>query len=482
MTTFLPALTAGELLRGYRERRFTPSDAVEASLRRAREVQPALNLFSLIADEAVLREAADSTRRWAEGRPAGTLDGIPVAVKDTAAVRGWPTGFGSLSSRGTQPASADAPLVQRLREQGALFVGKTTAPEFAWKGVTDSALTGVTRNPWNQDLTPGGSSGGSAAAVAVGAVPIATGADGAGSLRIPASFSGVLGLKPTAFLVPNLPTPLGQLAVVGALTRTVEDQALFLQAVVSPDSRDGFAAPFVPPFYAKMLDGRIEGMRIGLSPSLGFAGPDPEIARVLCDCATVLRDLGAVVTEVDLRADTTQEAFEVLWALAFSEILHRLPPQAREEVEPALLALDERAAGISGREAQGAGRTVRHFSARMGAFFEEHDLLMTPTVPVLPFEAGRIAPASGPYRNWWDWSPLTWPFNLSGNPAISCPAGFSADARPIGVQFVAQRFDETSLLRVGRALERRLGLCSALADRPGHPAIRNPTTRGKGRL
>lgn len=447
------ALTAAELIAGFASGAFTPLEVAEAALARAREVQPAFNAFTLLDDESALNQARASTERWRTGRSCSLFDGVPVAVKDTATVKAWPTGFGSLSSRGARPAEDDAPLVQRLREHGAVFIGKTCAPEFAWKGITDSAASGITRNPWNLDKTPGGSSGGSAVAVALGVVPVATGADGGGSLRIPASFSGVLGLKPTAGLVPNLPTPLETMAVVGGLTRTVEDQARLLQAIVSPDARDVFAAPHQDKNYMADLDGDVTGLRIGLSADLGCGITDPEVERALLQSADMLRRRGAVVEPVTIDLGDLREAFETLWAVAFSEILLRLDERHRETVEPALSRLCDRVPTMTAWQVQSARRTARQVSTKVSALFGTCDLLLTPTVPILPFAAGELTPDPARFPQWWDWTPLTWPFNLSRHPAISCPAGLSASGLPIGVQLIAPLFEEQRLLRAASALE-----------------------------
>lgn len=462
-TRHLSELTAAELVAAYARRDLSPVEVMRVALHRAHAFQPALNAFALIDEAAAMEMAKASEKRWLRGQSAGLLDGVPVAVKDTTNVKGWPTRYGSASGQRAADAEDDSPLVQRLREHGAAFVGKTSTPEFAWKGVTDSVAGGITRNPWDLTRTPGGSSGGSAAAVAAGIVPIATGADGGGSLRIPASFTGIHALKPTAGLIPNLPSPLGTLAVVGGLTRSAVDSALFLNAVVAPDARDSFAAPPVTRDFGASLDDGVAGLRIGLSQNLGFGPADPEVTRVLAEAADNLRSLGAQVEEVDLRAVDTQGAFETLWALGFAEILGRLRDEDRAAVEPALLRVADCADRISGRQAQAAARTVRVFSARMGSYFESYDLLLTPTVPVPPIEAGQLTPDEARYPTWWDWTPMTWPFNLSRNPAASCPAGMTAAGLPIGVQLVGRWFDERTVLRASRALERFNRLASALA-------------------
>lgn len=446
-------LSAVDLVLGYARLDFSPTEVMRCALQRAHTFEPRLNAFTLLDDDTAMAMAAASEARWLCGAPMGLLDGVPVAVKDTANVRGWPTRYGSLSGQSAQAATDDAPLVMRLREHGAAFIGKTATPEFAWKGVTDSAAHGVTRNPWDTSRTPGGSSGGSAAAVAVGVVPMATGADGGGSLRIPAAFTGIFGLKPTAGLIPNLPSPLGTLAVVGSLTRSVADAALFLRVVVAPDVRDSFAAPLGDTNFVATLHEPVAGLRIGVSHDLGFGAVDPDVAQALADTVRHLRSQGAVVEDVDLRADDTRDAFETLWALGFSEILGRLSVDNIVAIEPALQRVIAVADRVTGHQAQSAARMARVFSARMATFFERYDLLLTPTTPISAFEAGRLTPDNTRYPHWWDWTPLTWPFNLSRNPAASCPAGLNSAGLPIGMQLVGRWFDERTVLRVAHALE-----------------------------
>src|ERR1051326_8341268 len=232
-------LTAGELSTAYANRDLSPVEVTEACLARIEALDAEINAFCLVEPEASRRQAEDSEQRWMEGAPLSPLDGVPIAIKDLLLTKGWPTRRGSLTVDPKGPWTDDAPSVARLREAGAVFIGKTTTPEFGWKGSTDSPLTGVTRNPWNKQKTPGGSSGGSAAALAARFAPLALGTDGGGSIRIPASFSGVSGLKPSFGRVPAWPlSPFGTVAHVGPMSRTVLDTALLLNVIARPDGRD----------------------------------------------------------------------------------------------------------------------------------------------------------------------------------------------------------------------------------------------------
>ena len=242
----------------------------------------ATNAYCLVRDEEALASAKESEQRWQAGEPAGLLDGVPVSVKDLLLTSGWPTLRGSLTIDEAGPWTVDAPAVARLREHRAVLLGKTTTPEFGWKGVTDSPLTGVTRNPWDPARTTGGSSGGAAAAVASGMGPLALGTDGGGSIRIPASFCGIVGLKPTHGRVPVYPpSTFGTLSHVGPMARTVADAALLLDALGSPDYRDPLALDRRTPVSAELDAVRVGGLRVAYSPALGYAKVDPEVAAAV---------------------------------------------------------------------------------------------------------------------------------------------------------------------------------------------------------
>ena len=269
-------LSAREMTQRFAAGDLSPVDVLEATLAQLQRVNPALNAICLLDEAQGRRLAEEFAERWRRGAPRGPLDGVPVAIKDTAHAAGWPTRIGSHATP-TAPSTEDTPGVARLREAGAVFFCKTTTPEFGWKGITHGPLTGITRNPWDVSRTPGGSSGGSAALVAAGVVPLATGGDGGGSIRIPAAFSGVFGLKPSYGVVPNFPGPMGTLAVYGGLSRDVADSALLLNVLTQPDARDSFAIPFRGIDYLEGLDGGVRGLRIAWSPDLGFPVADPAV-------------------------------------------------------------------------------------------------------------------------------------------------------------------------------------------------------------
>ncbi len=322
MTDDIAFLPATRLLELYRAKELSPVAVMKETLARLERYEGALNAFVLYDPDSAMAAARDSEARWQRGEPQGLLDGIPVALKDTLLTTGWPRLVGSRTIDPNQAWTEDSPAVARLRDAGALFFGKTTTPEFGWKAVTDSPLSGITRNPWDLARTPGGSSGGSGAAVLAGICPLAVGTDAGGSIRIPAAFCGIFGLKPTFGRVAVYPpSAFGDVAHVGPMTRTVADAALMLDAIKGPDSRDWYSLPDDGISYRERLgDVSLKGKRIALSPTLGYAEPAPEVRAAVERAAAVFADLGATVEPADPFAESPKSIFEPLalggfWAL-----------------------------------------------------------------------------------------------------------------------------------------------------------------------
>ncbi|MCG8695148.1 MAG: hypothetical protein MI806_28400, partial [Minwuiales bacterium] len=286
MSDEIAYMTATDLIACYRKGALSPSEVIEVVLARLEKLEPGLNAFQLVDADAARAEAARSTDRWAKGEPCGALDGVPISIKDIVATAGWPTRSGSLATP-EAPGTFDAPCVARLREAGAVLFGKTTTPEFGWKGMTDSPLKGVTRNPWNLAHTPGGSSGGAGAAMAAGIGALAHGNDGGGSVRIPSSYCGLYGLKPTFGRVPHHPqdSPFSTLSASGPLARSVADAALMLNEMARPDARDWYALPYDGRDYLADLDAGVAGLKIGLSTDLGGAEVVPEVLAIVTRAA-----------------------------------------------------------------------------------------------------------------------------------------------------------------------------------------------------
>jgi aspartyl-tRNA(Asn)/glutamyl-tRNA(Gln) amidotransferase subunit A len=452
--TDLTELTAVQLLDGYREGEFSPVDATRATLERAERIQPEVNAFVRLTADAALAQAGESAERWRRGAPAGLLDGVPVTVKDILLMRGAPALKGSktISEKGSW--DEDAPSVARLRAHGAVFLGKTTTPEFGWKGVTDSPLSGVTRNPVDPTRTAGGSSGGAAAAVALGAGPLALGTDGGGSVRIPAAFCGIFGLKPTYGRVPLYPaSAFGTLAHVGPMTRDAADAALLLDVIGAPDSRDWSALPPAPGSFVSALSGGVRGLRVAYSPSFGGqVAVRPAVAAAVRRAVERLAGLGAYVEETDPDFTDPVDAFHTLWFTGAARVTQHLGPHQRELLDPGLREICGVGTRLSALDYLAAVDVRMELGRRMGRFHDAYDVLVTPTLPLTAFEAGAEVPKGSGHRRWTGWTPFTYPFNLTQQPAASVPVGTDGDGLPVGLQIVAARHRDDLVLRAAHAL------------------------------
>ncbi|MFD6496349.1 amidase, partial [Streptomyces sp. NPDC060188] len=450
----LTELTAIQLVDGYRKGEFSPEDVTRAALERAERVQPAVNAFvRLLADDALTRARA-SADRWRRGEPMGLLDGVPVTVKDILLLRGHPTLRGSKTVSEQGRWNEDAPSVARLREHGAVFLGKTTTPEFGWKGVTDSPLSGVTRNPYDVSRTAGGSSGGSAAAVALGAGPLSLGTDGGGSVRIPAAFCGIFGMKPTYGRVPLYPaSAFGTLAHVGPMTRDAADAALMLDVIGAPDARDWSALGPAGGSFVDALAGGVRGLRVAYSASLGGqVAVAPAVASAVRRAVERLAGLGAHVTETDPDFTDPVEAFHTLWFSGAARVTQQLGPDRRSLLDPGLREICGRGARYSALEYLAATDVRMALGRRMGLFHTTYDVLVTPTLPSTAFAAGAEVPARSGLRRWTGWTPFTYPFNLTQQPAATVPVGVDGDGLPAGLQIVAARHRDDLVLRTAHAL------------------------------
>ena len=347
MANDIAMLSATELLSLYVKKKLSPVEAVTAALDRIVLHNAAFNAYCLVDGKGALAAARAAEKRWQRGEPVGPLDGVPAGIKDIMLTKGWPTLRGSKAIDPKQPWEEDAPAVARLREAGAVFLGKTATPELGWKGVTDSPLTGVTRNPWDPVMTPGGSSGGAAAALAAGMGTLMTGTDGGGSIRIPGAFTGVFGIKPSFGRVPAYPlSPMGTLAHIGPMARTVADAALMLSVMAQPDARDCHALPPERGDYVKGLNKGVKGLRIGFSPDLGHAKVDPEVAAAVAAGAKLFDRLGAKVEEADPGEGTpifadSHEFFTVLWFAGAANALQPFSAKQRAGMDPGLVEVAE---------------------------------------------------------------------------------------------------------------------------------------------
>ncbi len=339
-----------------------------------------------------------------------------------------------------------------------MFFGKTTTPEFGWKPVTDSPLSGITRNPWDVERTPGGSSGGSAAAVTAGICPLAVGTDAGGSIRIPASFCGIVGLKPTFGRVAVYPPSVfGDVAHVGPMARTVEDAALMLDAIKGPDSRDWGSLPDDRIAYRERVgEGSLKGRRVALSPTLGLAEPAPAVRAAVERAAQVFAELGAVVEPADPFPQSPKEIFGALAMAAFWALLRAQTPEAVTLMDPGLVALCRRGAAVTQEEYVAAVTQRAALGQAVRLFFDRFDLLLSPTMPIpAAYADPRDDDLPNP-TNFLSWTPYTSPFNLTKNPSCSIPCGL-VDGLPVGLQVTGPLFGDLAVLQACRAYEAAAG-------------------------
>lgn len=454
--TNLAFWSATELVHGFARGTVSPIEATEAALDRIEALNPRLNAFVHVDAEGARAAARESEVRWSAGRPAGPVDGVPTSIKDLSLTRGVPTLRGSRTVAADADWDIDAPFVARLREQGAVFLGKTATPEFGWKGVTDSPLAGVTRNPWDPDKTPGGSSGGAAVACATGMGALHQGSDGGGSVRIPAGFTGVYGIKPSFGRVPAYPpSPFGTVAHIGPLTRTVTDAALMLSVMSGPDLRDWYASQDAAPDFRSACSGSVRGWRIAYCPTLGVGEVDPEVAALVATAAASFAELGAVVEEIAPPFGECHATFRAHWYAGAANLMAGIPAEKHGLIDPGLRTVAAEGRKIALLDYLAAVKSRETLGTAMNLFHERFDLLLTPTLPIPAFDVGLEVPAGSGMERWTEWTPFSYPFNLTQQPAASIPCGRTGAGLPVGLQIVAAKGRDDKVLAASAAFEAR---------------------------
>lgn len=432
----------------------SPVEACSAVLARIERFNPEFKAFVCVDAEGAQCAARASEARWGRKSPLGPLDGVPISIKDLILTKGLPTLRGSSTVDENQPWDVDSPVAARLREAGAVLLGKTATPEFGCKAETNSPRSGLTRNPWNPARTPGGSSGGAAVAVALGMGPIAVGTDGAGSVRIPAAFCGTFGLKPSFGRVPAYPlSPMGTVAHLGPHTMDVRDAALAMNVMKRPDARDWTSLPLNDEDYTAVLSQNFTGLRIAWSPRLGYAAVHPEVAASVRDAVRSLESAGAQVEEVDPGFEDPLDVTTGLWFAGAWMVWNTLTPAQQAVTDP-----DFREQALLGSQISALHLQQLHvrrgvLGSHMRQFMERYDLLVTPSVAVPAFDI-RL-PGSEPMsaKAMLAWTPFSYPFNLTQQPACTVPCGLTADGMPIGIQFVGPMFRDDLVLRAAAAYE-----------------------------
>jgi len=453
--TDLAYTPATDLIARIRSKALSPVEVTRAVLERIEQTNPKINAFVTVTGDTALVAARAAESAVMKGERLGPLHGVPVSIKDLALVKDVPAKFGSAVFE-QRIGEVDAPFVRRLREAGAILTGKTSTPEFGWKALGDSPLTGITRNPWNTAMTSGGSSAGAGAAAAAGLGPLHQGSDGAGSVRVPSAFCGIYGLKPTFGRVPMWPVSNTDSAShVGPMTRTVADAALMLAVMAGPDDWDRQSLDAPPADYVGRLRDGVKGLRVGWSLDLGCCRVDPEIGQVARRAAEAFQELGSTVEDAKVSLPDTREMIHLTWNAHYAGNYAPFLEKFRARMDPGLVAALEDGRRYTA-EAYVEMRGRKHaYCDAVRALFDTYDLLLTPTVSVAAFEVGLLNPAHFPQHawDWFPWAGFSYPFNFTGQPAATVPAGFTASGMPVGLQIVGRRLADLQVLQASAAFE-----------------------------
>ena len=449
---FTPAI---ELARLIRERALSPVEVMQTVIERAEALNPKLNAICTSTAERALEQARAAERAVMRNKTLGPLHGVPTTIKDLAFTKGVRTMAGSHIYADRVP-DEDAPFVERLAGAGAISIGKTTVPEFGWKGCGESPLTGISHNPWKHGTNAGGSSTGAAICAAAGIGPIHQGSDGAGSIRMPAAFCGVFGMKPSFGRVPYYPVTNNDLmSHVGPITRTVADAALMLQVMAGADDRDLSSLPGPPEDYLARLDEGIAGLRVAFSPDLGYLPVDDEVATVVRSAVFAFEEQGCDVVEVAPGWDDPIGIEHLYYTANFAGNIGPFLEEWEDRLDPGMVACAREGMRYSAADYVQARSRRNAFYDRVRQAFERFDLLLTPTMSVAAFPVGRLMPEHCEQHPWdWiRWAGFSYPFNLTWLPAATCPCGFTPDGRPVGLQIVAGRHQDLRVLQAARAFE-----------------------------
>ncbi|HYD18394.1 MAG TPA: amidase [Patescibacteria group bacterium] len=456
MSEDILALAVPEILSLYEKKKLSPVEVTQACLKQILKYNPVLNALSIMDERHALQQAKTAEKRWAKGGQKGGFDGIPVTVKDSFNVKGWPSRQGSLT---TSPVAQrdDSPAVTLLRDAGGIIIGKTTMPEFGVKGVTDSPLTGVTRNPWNTRKTPGGSSGGAAVAAATGMAYINLGSDAGGSIRIPASFTGVFGFKPSPGLIPAYPPGLfSTLWSAGPITRNVTDAACVMDALVKNDPRDWHAVPFPAPQFCKQLQAPLPKLRIAVASSINGISAVPEVRDLFSQKIAQLKKLGSV-DEIKIDAPGLIDVFNRHWMAVAAYSVSEFPLKQRKQLDPRFLHWAKRGEGLTLKEYLSAERERMDIGAYFKELLASYDLLITPSTPMTAFDTGINMPNDAKGKPWEDWTPFTYPANLAKLPSASLPMGLTKSGLPAGMMVTAGYLRDVMLMQACYRIEQELG-------------------------
>ena len=449
---FTPATELAALIRA---KKLSPVELMRAVLDRIESLNPVVNAFCTVTADLAMAAAREAEQALVKGQARGPLDGVPFSIKDLHYTKDVRTMSGSFIFEHRVP-DVDPPVVRRLKQAGGIMLGKTTTPEFGWKGLSDSPLTGSTRNPWNTAMTAGGSSAGAGAAAAAGLGPLHQGSDGAGSIRIPSGFCGIFGLKPSYGRVPMWPISNNDYSShMGPMTRTVADAALMLSVMAGPDDWDRSSLEATPDDYVGKLGAGVKGLKVAFSPDLGGFPVDAEVATQVAQAVRAFTDLGCVVDEVKPGFADSHDLIRCLWSAHEAGNYAQYLPQWRDRMDPGLVACIEDGLHYSMVDYIEARAQKLAYWDTVRPLFEKYDLLLTPTLSVGAFPVGRLNPEHWPQHvwDWIRWAPFSYPFNFTGQPAASVPAGFTPAGLPVGLQIVGRRFADLTVLQASAAFE-----------------------------
>ena len=448
--------SAVELAALIRNKDISPVEVTVAFLSRIEQINAQLAAYVTVTADLALQAAKKAEATVMTGVPLGPLHGVPFSVKDLIWTKDVRTTAGSLVYRDFVP-DVDSIVVSRLKAAGGIMLGKTNTPEFGYKGTTENQVFGDTRNPWALERTPGGSSGGAGAATAAGLSPLSVGTDGGGSIRIPSSFSGIYGIKPTFGRVPSGPGFGGWTSIshTGPMTRTVADAALMLDVIALPDEADRSSIPKAPAPFFQTIQTLPRQLRIGWTRDLGYAAVDPQVAHAVEQAVFALQDVGWQVEEAHPDFDDPTAVFNTTIRAENYMVAGDLLSKHADLLDPGMRSFTQTGRGITALDYLRTHQERAKLSQQLAIFFDTYDLLVSPTLAVPPFVIDtRPQEIGGQPAKPMGWNAFTYPFNLTGNPAASIPCGWTADGLPIGLQIVGRRFVDALVLQASAAFER----------------------------
>ncbi len=461
--TSLHDLSAVDLIAGFRAKQFSPSEVLEDVLAHVAAWEPHIKALYAYDPDGARAVAKASTERWHSGEPVGVLDGVPVTIKDNVATKGQPVPLGAASVK-LVPSPKDAPPAARLREAGAVIFSKTTMPDYGMLSSGLSSFHPLTRNPWDLSKNPGGSSAGAGAAGAAGYGPLHLGTDIGGSVRLPAGWCGLVGLKPSLGRIPIDPSYVGRVA--GPMTRTVDDAALMMSVLSKPDRRDGMSLP-PDSINWKALEKSPRKLRLGLMLDLGVGQAlEKPVREVAVKAAKAFESAGAVVTEIDgILTREMLDGLDNFWRARMWDDLSKLTQDERGKTLPYICQWAERGATLTGVDVIRGFNMTMAIRAAAAKLFCDLDYVISPVSPVVNFGAELASPIHDPEKPF-EHICYTVPWNMSENPAVSINGGYDAQGFPIGVQIVGRRFDDIGVLAMAKAFE---GLRGAQRSWPSPP-------------